>query len=160
MLTTLTAEPLAAGASDLEAAATALASRLPAPLQPLTELAYNYRWSWAGGGPDLFAAIDPTRWAHTHMNPVRLLQEVPPWRLAALAADEAFLADLHELHAAVAADLARPYAESTVTASRPAAFFCAEYAVHQSPSRSFLRQAWTPIVNGELGSMARPQLTV
>jgi glycogen phosphorylase len=144
MLTTPTAEPLAAGAPDLEAAAAGLASRLPDPLQPLAELAYNYRWSWTRGGPELFAAIDPTRWALTHMNPVRLLQEVPPARLARLADDDGFISSLHDLHAAVAADLARPYAESSVTASRPAAFFCAEYAVHQS----------LPVYSGGLGVLA------
>src|SRR3954451_3170873 len=144
MLTTLTAEPLAAGADDLEAAAHALATRLPAQLEPLAELAYNYRWSWAAGGPELFAAIDPTRWAHTHMNPVRHLQEVPPSRLARLAADDEFLRALHELHAAVAADLARPYAESAVTASPPAAFFFAQYAGHQS----------LPVYSGGLGVLA------
>jgi glycogen phosphorylase len=145
MLSTLTAaEPLAAGAADLEAAAAAMASRLPDALQPLAELSYNYRWSWTRGGPELFAAIDPTRWALTHMNPVRLLQEVPPARLQRLAADDDFIGRLHELHAAVAADLARPYAESSVTVSRPAAFFCAEYAVHQS----------LPVYSGGLGVLA------
>src|SRR3954451_18805920 len=144
MLTTLTAEPLAAGADDLEAAAHALATRLPAQLEPLAELAYNYRWSWAAGGPELFAAIDATRWGLCHGNPVRLLQEVPPSRLARLAADDEFLRALHELHAAVAADLARPYAESAVTAMRPAAFFCAEYAVHES----------LPVYSGGLGVLA------
>src|SRR3954468_16298508 len=144
MLTTLTAEPLAAGAADLEAAAHALATRLPAQLEPLAELAYNYRWSWAAGGPELFAAIDPPRWAHTHMNPVRHLQEVPPSRLAKLAGDDGFISSLHDLHAAVAADLARPYAESSVTAARPAAFFCAEYGVHES----------LPVYSGGLGVLA------
>src|SRR5215210_8986379 len=98
MLTTLTAEPLAAGAADLEAAAATMAIRLPGPLGPLAELAYNYRWSWTGGGPELFAAVDPTRWALTHMNPVRLLQEVPPARLQRLADDDEFIGRLHELH--------------------------------------------------------------
>jgi starch phosphorylase len=144
MLTTPTAEQPAAGAADLERAAGELGSRLPAPLRPLAELAYNYRWSWTKGGPELFAAIDPTRWALTHMNPVRLLQEVPRARLDRVAGDESFIAGLHDLHAAVAADLARPYAESSVTASRPAAFFCAEYAVHQS----------LPVYSGGLGVLA------
>jgi glycogen phosphorylase len=144
MLSTLTAEPLAAGAADIEAAAAAMASRLPDSLQPLAELAYNYRWSWTRGGPELFAAIDPTRWALAHMNPVRLLQEVPPGRLTRLAGDDEFIGRLHELHAAVAADMARPYAETSVTASRPAAFFCAEYAVHQS----------LPVYSGGLGVLA------
>jgi starch phosphorylase len=141
---TATAEPLAAGAADLEAAAAALATRLPAPLQPLAELAYNYRWSWTRGGPELFADVDATRWALTHANPVRLLQEVPPSALERLAGDASFLSRLQDLYAAVAADLGRPYAESSVTAAHPAAFFCAEYAVHQS----------LPVYSGGLGVLA------
>ncbi|MEA2249627.1 MAG: glycogen phosphorylase [Solirubrobacteraceae bacterium] len=144
MLTTATAEPLAAGTADLEAAAAGLASRLPEPLHPLAELAYNYRWSWTRGGPELFADIDRTRWGLCHGNPVRLLQEVPPTALQRLAGDRAFLGRMQDLHATVAADLARPYAESSVTAGRPAAFFCAEYAVHQS----------LPVYSGGLGVLA------
>ena len=47
-----------AGSSDLRAAADALRSRLPEPLGPLADIAYNYRWSWTPGGPELFASID------------------------------------------------------------------------------------------------------
>jgi len=75
---------------------------------------------------------------------VRLLQEVPPQALERLARDDDFIARMHEVHAAVAADLARPYAESAVTAHRPAAFFCAEYGVHQS----------LPVYSGGLGVLA------
>src|SRR3954467_199396 len=145
MLTPQTTEkPPAAGAADLEAAAAALATRLPAELAPLAELAYNYRWSWTPGGPELFAGIDPTRWGLCHGNPVRLLQEVPPSAFGRLAADEGFVGRMHELRDRVAADLARPYAESAVTATRPAAFFCAEYAVHES----------LPVYSGGLGVLA------
>jgi glycogen phosphorylase len=144
MLTSVTAEPLAAGAADIEAAAAGLASRLPEPLHPLAELAYNYRWSWTRGGHELFAEIDAARFAFSHSNPVRLLQETPPAALQRLARDEAFLSRMRDLHAAVAADLSRPFAESAVTASRPAAFFCAEYAVHHS----------LPVYSGGLGVLA------
>src|SRR4051794_2195578 len=143
MVTSAT-EPLAAGAADTDAAAAALASRLPARLATLAELAYNYRWSWTPGGPELFAGIDPTRWGLCHGNPVRLLQEVPPGILARLAADDAFAARLEDLRARVAADFTRPAAESSVTAARPAAFFCAEYAVHES----------LPVYSGGLGVLA------
>src|SRR4051794_27438106 len=145
MLTPQTTEkPLAAGGADLEAAAAALATRLPAELAPLAELAYNYRWSWTPGCPELFAGIDATRWGLCHGNPVRLLQEVPPSACARLAADEGFVARMNELRGRGAAGLARPYAESAVTATRPAAFFCAEYAVHES----------LPVYSGGLGVLA------
>jgi starch phosphorylase len=144
MLTPTTTEPLAAGAADLEGAAAALATRLPAELAPLALLAYNYRWSWTPGGPELFSGADPTRWGLCHGNPVRLLQEVPPSAFARLAADDGFVARVHDLRERVAADLARPYAETSVTAGRPAAFFCAEYGVHQS----------LPVYSGGLGVLA------
>ncbi len=86
-----------AGTADLAAASAALRSRLPEPLGALAELAYNYRWSWTPGGPELFAAVDPDRWAACAANPVRLLQEVHPDRLRELAGDDAFLGRLSAL---------------------------------------------------------------
>ena len=74
-----------AGSSDLRAAAVALRTRLPEPLGPLAAIAYNYRWSWTPGGPELFADIDPRRWELTLGNPVRQLQEAHPDRLEELS---------------------------------------------------------------------------
>ena len=45
---------MTAGHDDLQRAAEALAARIPEPLAPLARLAYNYRWSWTPGGPELF----------------------------------------------------------------------------------------------------------
>ncbi|MFJ9178443.1 alpha-glucan family phosphorylase [Streptomyces sp. NPDC102360] len=67
---------------------------LPEPLAPLHELARNLRWSWHAGTRDLFAAVDPGRWAGSGGDPLRLLGSVPPERLARLAGDEDFLARL------------------------------------------------------------------
>src|ERR687886_2425090 len=114
MLSPVTSEPLSAGAADVEAAAAALAFRLPEPLAPLAQLAYNYRWSWTMGGPELFADVDATRWGLTHANPVRLLQEVPPRVLERLAGDERFVGRMADVHAIVASDLGRPYREGAV----------------------------------------------
>ena len=86
-----------AGTTDLAAAAAALRSRLPEPLAPLADIAYNYRWSWTPGGPELFASVDPKRWEACAANPVRLLQETHPDRLAAVAGDAAFLERLGAL---------------------------------------------------------------
>jgi len=47
------------GREDIRRAAAELAERLPDPLAPLARLAYNYRWSWLPGGPEVFSAIDP-----------------------------------------------------------------------------------------------------
>ncbi len=72
---------------------------LPAPLAPLAELVLNLRWSWHPASLDLFASVDPVAWAAAGQDPVRLLGEVSPERLAALAADEEFLARLAAAHA-------------------------------------------------------------
>ena len=90
-----------AGSSDLRAAADALRTRLPEPLSALADIAYNYRWSWTPGGPELFAEIDPERWELTLGNPVRQLQEAHPDRLEELAADERFLERVDALERAV-----------------------------------------------------------
>jgi len=133
-----------AGISDLAAAADALRSRLPDPIAALAGIAYNYRWSWTPGGPELFASIDPERWRRCAANPVRLLQETHPARLAAVAADPAFLERLDALSAELERALAPDPLEASVTPEAPAAFFCAEYAVHGS----------LPVYSGGLGVLA------
>jgi starch phosphorylase len=134
-----------AGTTDLAAAAAALRSRLPEPLAPLAEIAYNYRWSWTPGGPELFASVDPRRWAACAGNPVRLLQETHPARLAEVAEDAAFAGALAELQEELDAALAEDTLEgATVSHESPTAFFCAEYAVHGS----------LPVYSGGLGVLA------
>ena len=96
-----------AGRRDMERAADALATRLPEPLGVFARLAYNYRWSWTPGGPDVFRAIDPDRWDRVAENPIRLLQETAADRLAAAAEDADLLARASALEQTIAADLAR-----------------------------------------------------
>ncbi|HZC26215.1 MAG TPA: alpha-glucan family phosphorylase, partial [Actinopolymorphaceae bacterium] len=67
---------------------------LPEPLAPLGVLAMNLRWCWHPPTQDLFAAVEPALWEASGHDPVRLLSEVGAERLAALAADGAFLARL------------------------------------------------------------------
>jgi glycogen phosphorylase len=64
---------------------------LPEPLAPLRGLMLNLRWSWHAETLDLFASIDPAGWERAGRDPVLLLAEVPPERLASLAADRRFL---------------------------------------------------------------------
>ncbi len=143
-LRTITCGSVGAGASDVAAAAWALAARLPAPLQAMGELAYNYRWAWTPDGPELFEAVDPRRWQVGAGNPVRLLQEVAPSTLERLAGDEGFLSRLGAVSDAIAHDLARPWRPGCASPEHPVAFFCAEYAVHQS----------LPVYSGGLGVLA------
>ncbi|TYK48437.1 alpha-glucan family phosphorylase [Actinomadura decatromicini] len=76
---------------------------LPEPLRQLEELVLNLRWSWHHETLDLFRAVDPALWQAVRHDPVRLLGEVAPDRLARLADDRRFLRrlqdtaeDLHE----------------------------------------------------------------
>ncbi|HVL94563.1 MAG TPA: alpha-glucan family phosphorylase [Solirubrobacteraceae bacterium] len=131
------------GEADLDRAAAALAWRLPDRLAPLARLAYNYRWCWLPGGSDLFRSIDPRRWRLCGGNPVRLLQEASTEALMSAADDSALLGTAAALEQMVRDDLARE-PSGPVTPDRPVAFFCAEYAVHQS----------LPIYSGGLGALA------
>ncbi|WP_206309557.1 alpha-glucan family phosphorylase [Streptomyces sp. A0642] len=79
---------------------------LPDPLQPLSDLARNLRWSWHTETRELFQAVDPVAGRTAECDPVRMLGAVSAGRLAELAGDEQFLRRLTE----VSADL-REYLE-------------------------------------------------
>ena len=81
---------------------------LPQALAPLGELVMNLRWSWHHPSLDLFASVDPETWAAVNQDPVRLLGEVSPHRLAELAADPDFLARLQAVHEDLRAYLTTP----------------------------------------------------
>ena len=53
-------------------------ARLPEPLAPLQELAFNLRWSWDDRTRDLFRWVDPHLWERTHHDPVRVLSPGRP----------------------------------------------------------------------------------
>jgi starch phosphorylase len=75
------------GLADTERAVALLATRLPPSLRVLAELAYDLGAAWQPGGMALFGAVDPWRWEALRHNPVRLLLETSPTRLARLAED-------------------------------------------------------------------------
>jgi starch phosphorylase len=76
---------------------------LPEPLAALSDLVTNLRWSWHPPTRDLFQSVDPVVWDAVEHDPVRLLGEVSPARLAQLSVDGDFL---HRL-ATAAEDLQR-----------------------------------------------------
>jgi starch phosphorylase len=136
------------GRDDITAAAAGLALRLPEPLTPLAELAYNYWWSWAPDGPALFQSLDPHRWNLCNGNPVQLLDDISVPRLQALAADSALAAQIGAITTRFRADQARPAAPGFDGSDAPAAYFCAEFGVHDS----------LPIYAGGLGVLAGDML--
>ncbi|MFG2408415.1 alpha-glucan family phosphorylase [Streptomyces brevispora] len=72
---------------------------LPDPLQPLSDLARNLRWSWHTETRELFEAVDPVAGRTADGDPVRLLGAVSAGRLTELARDEEFLRRLTEASA-------------------------------------------------------------
>ena len=118
------------GQQDMARAISSLESVLPPRLTPLAKLAYNYWWSWAPGGSELFQTLDPLRWEHCGNNPVRLLQEIQPSRLAEFAGNSAFVARVHTFASRLEAYLSGPNASEGD--QRPVAHMSAEFGVHAS----------------------------
>ena len=103
---------------------------LPQPLAPLGELVMNLRWSWHHPSLDLFASIDPETWAAVNQDPIRLLGEVSPERLAALAVDQAFLGRLQAVHDDLREYLATPkWYQSLQDAPASIAYFSPEFGI-------------------------------
>ncbi|MGW1785715.1 glycosyltransferase family 1 protein [Streptomyces sp. NPDC002143] len=125
---------------------------LPDPLRPLSDLARNLRWSWHAETRDLFQSVDPERWATAERDPVRLLGNVRPARLAELAEDRRFLRRLtaaaDDLHDYVTGD--RWYQAQPPTAGLPAAvaYFSPEFGI----------TAALPQYSGGLGILAGDHL--
>jgi glycogen phosphorylase len=125
---------------------------LPEPLTPLRGLMLNLRWSWHPETLDLFAAIDPDGWERVGREPVALLAEVPPERLASLAADRRFLRRLGDAVDELREYVTGPrwYQSDPATAGAPAgvAYFSPEYGI----------TAALPQYSGGLGILAGDHL--
>ena len=123
---------------------------LPEPIAGLRDLAVNLRWSWHAPTRDLFAAVDPLAWIAVGQDPIRLLSEVSADRLGELAADEGFVAWVHEQRAELEAYLTEPrwYSEFGSDAPSGIAYFSPEYGV----------TAALPQYSGGLGILAGDHL--
>lgn len=127
---------------------TAFIPYLPERIQGLAAIATNLWWSWHIGARDLFRSIDGSLWQRTRHNPLELLQRVEPARLQACAADPEFL----RLHDEVLATFGRLQERQDswfvrsheAVKDRPIAYFCAEFALHNS----------IPVYSGGLGVLA------
>lgn len=81
---------------------------LPEQLAALDELAANLRWSWHQPTLDLFRDIAPATWDEQGKDPIGLLGEIAPARLAELAADEAFVGRANALRDELRSYLSEP----------------------------------------------------
>ncbi|AFZ49218.1 alpha-glucan family phosphorylase [Dactylococcopsis salina] len=67
---------------------------LPPKLEPLKKLAYNIHWDWNVETKDLFRRLDNQLWESCRHNPVALLGNISQSRLAEVAEDEGFIAQM------------------------------------------------------------------
>ena len=126
---------------------------LTAPLMPLSQLAWNYWWSWSADGPNVFRDLDPELWEECENNPRLLLARTSEYRLAQMATDPLYvervrrLSDLFDQYMAPAPGW-RAEGQTEITHESPVAYFCAEYGVHNS----------LPLYSGGLGMLAGDHL--
>jgi starch phosphorylase len=93
-------------------------------------LVSNLRWSWHPQSLELFRSVDPQVWQAVGQDPVRLLGEVSPERLAELAGDAEFLGRLRAAHEDLRDYLTRPHWYQGLTdAPRGIAYFSPEFGI-------------------------------
>ncbi|MEO8263173.1 MAG: alpha-glucan family phosphorylase, partial [Pseudolysinimonas sp.] len=123
---------------------------LPESLSALEELAANLRWSWHQPTLDLFRDVAPELWAEQGKDPIGLLGEVQPARLAELAADTAFVGRANALRDDLHAYLSEPRWYQSLGAEAPGtlAYFSPEFGI----------AAALPQYSGGLGILAGDHL--
>ncbi|HEU4940764.1 MAG TPA: DUF3417 domain-containing protein, partial [Candidatus Eisenbacteria bacterium] len=121
---------------------------MPPELARLPELSRNLWWSWHPEARDLFRSLDETLWRRSRHNPVRLLHEIDPERLARAATDAGFrvqyTAVMRAFDAALNDEDTWCAEEHPDLADGVLAYFSAEYGVHNS----------LPLYAGGLGVLA------
>ncbi|NET86694.1 MAG: alpha-glucan family phosphorylase [Kamptonema sp. SIO1D9] len=126
-----------------------LKTKLPDPLQPLAEIAFNFWWSWSPERLSIFHSINSDRWEEYNYNPVKLLGSISEKRLTQLATDPDYIQRVNKL----ASEFQQYLAAKDTWASReapqfshekPIAYFSIEYGFHSC----------IPLYAGGLGILA------
>jgi starch phosphorylase len=123
---------------------------LPEPIAALERIAKNFYWSWNPEGVELFRSIASSLWDQYEQHPQKLLREAGELRLWQKATDEDYLDKLRRFAAKFDAYVAEPPRSfpGGPSPEHPAAYFCAEYGVHNS----------LPNYSGGLGILAGDHL--
>ena len=123
---------------------------LPESLLGLEELATNLRWSWHEPTRQLFAQLSPALWEHSGHDPIGILGEIEPARLAELADDREYVArvnaQLNDLHSYLTEP--RWYQSLTDDAPSTIGYFSPEFGI----------AAALPQYSGGLGILAGDHL--
>ena len=120
----------------------------------LERLAWNYWWSWAPDGANLFRDLDPAAWEICEHNPRRLLAETSEFHIMQKAIDPEYVrraktvADQFDRYMSEPVHDFGTESGKAITQERPVAYFCAEYGVHTS----------LPLYSGGLGILAGDHL--
>lgn len=124
---------------------------LPPKLEPLLKLAYNLHWDWNVETKDLFQRLDRDLWESCRHNPVFMLGTIDQKRLAEVAEDEGFIAQMER-----ALQQLESYLEERTWYRRNRegdrsecfAYFCAEFGLTDC----------LPLYSGGLGVLAGDHL--
>jgi len=111
-------------------------------------LARNLWWSWHPEVINLFRDLDPIRWRQLDHNPIALLREFTPERLASRAAEMVLYSRINyavrRLKEYMSTKAGWGGTNAGVLGARPVAYFSAEFGLHES----------LPIYSGGLGVLA------
>jgi len=140
--------------TDLRAGASLSGRELPPTLAPLRDLSWNYWWSWAPDGAEVFRDLDPNLWQQCEQNPRLLLTQISDLRLAQVATDPSFADRVQQLNRRFTDYMSdtKPWPKLSLAAhiskQNTVAYFCAEFGVHNS----------LPLYSGGLGILAGDHL--
>jgi starch phosphorylase len=113
-----------------------------------TALANNLWWSWHPEVINLFRDLDPIRWRQLDHNPIALLGEFTPERLASRVAEVVLYSRINQAYRQLKAYMAgkRTWASTNagVLGGKPVAYFSAEFGIHES----------MPVYSGGLGVLS------
>ncbi len=125
---------------------------LPKPLARLSELAYNFWWTWQPEAGRLIARLDYDLWERLNHNPIRMLREVKPARLNEIIKDKDYMDSYKRVFVEFDSYLAQRDTWTAQTHSKlmqhPIAYFSMEFGLHES----------LPIYSGGLGVLAGDHL--
>lgn len=111
-------------------------------------LAHNLWWSWHPEVNNLFRDIDPIRWRQVDHNPIALLREFTPERLAVRASEMVLHSRVNyayrRLQEYLTGSNTWALTHAGVLGARPVAYFSAEFGIHES----------LPIYSGGLGVLS------
>src|SRR5690606_19051223 len=115
----------------------------------LQTLARNLWWSWHPEVTSLFRDLDPVRWRQLDHNPIALLAEMSPDRVAERSSEMAMYTRINQAHRRLHDYLNNRHQawgsrHAGVLGSKPVAYFSAEFGIHEA----------VPIYSGGLGVLS------